>query len=120
MAEETEEVTEETEEHPEPKPVGAAVIQDNVSEPGVQHTHQVGPDGEILQTSSHSDEEDTEAAEDGGLDGAAAKKEAERQGLLASDEDEPSGEVESDTALVGSGPGEGSEEQGDGGGGPQE
>jgi hypothetical protein len=113
-----EEVTEETEEHPEPKPVGATVVQDNVSEPGVQHTHQVGPDGEVLQTSSHG-ADDTEAVEDSGLDGAAAKAEAERLGLLDEGEDEPSGEVESDSALVGSGPGEG-EEQGDGGDGPKE
>lgn len=73
-------------EHPEPKAVGAQVVQDNVSEPGVQHTHQLGAEGEILQTSSHDEEAAAHAGEpteDGlGLDGAAAKLEAEDQGLL--------------------------------------
>lgn len=44
-------------EQPEPKPIGHGVVQDNVSEPGVQHTHQVDEEGEILETSSHDEAE---------------------------------------------------------------
>lgn len=102
MAEETEEVTEETEEHPEPKTVGHAVVQDNVSEPGVQQTHTLDEDGEVV-TSTHGPEDTEQVSE-----AAAPEGEAE----------EPSGEVESESALVGSGPGTGGED--DGGDGSEE
>lgn len=52
------EVAAEPEEHPEPKPVGHGVVQDNVSEPGVQHTHEVDEDGEVVATSSHGGPEE--------------------------------------------------------------
>jgi len=57
---------------PQSVPVGHSVVQDNVTEPGVEHTHQVAGDGSVT-TSSHStlgedDEEEGEgegeAAED--------------------------------------------------------
>jgi hypothetical protein len=53
-------------EQPEPKPVGHGVVQDNVSEPGVQHTYQVDEDGSVTDTSSHGgdDEVAPEAVEE--------------------------------------------------------
>jgi hypothetical protein len=82
MAEETDVETEdeaaaEVTEQAEPQPVGHRVVQDNVSEPGVQHTHQVDEDGEIVETSSHGGPEDE-------------------------DPPAPDGEIVSDEALVGS------------------
>lgn len=64
-------------EQPEPKPIGHGVVQDNVSEPGVQHTHQVDEEGEILETSSHDEAEAAGAvpAEDEADDDAGVESE---------------------------------------------
>lgn len=111
---EVEETEAAAEEHPEPVPVGHQVVQDNVTEPGVQHTHT--PDGEGgVQTSSHNDEEAAAEggqtpAEDAGevpLDGAAAKVEAERQGLLDKGED---GDEEPDDEQADGAAGEGEDD----------
>ena len=61
----------ESEPVPEPVPVGHGVVQDYVSEPGVETTHQVDGAGDVTDTTSH------ETAPAAGDDEAADAEDAE-------------------------------------------